>query len=243
MTKHAASGGNANTFSKRLLWILVGVTFVLLVLHLTLQYLNLVVFSEKHGLVFELSNRFDFDDESSIPTWVSQAVFLGVGASAFFAAYMSDNGSRRNLWRVIGAGAVLVSIDEILALHETFLQSMHTLYFGDSAPQAFANAWWFLLPFVLIIAVWIIVWMVRVLPVRTVWLFAFGAFVYLVGAAGFDIVTNSIAKDSYASQGILVAAEQTLEMIGGFLFFYAVADYIESHYKPQLKRAMQQLKS
>ena len=70
--------------SKRLLWILIGFLGFLVCAHLFLQHLNLHVYDEKNAQVFEISNRFDFDDESSIPTWLSQFLYLYIGLSALW---------------------------------------------------------------------------------------------------------------------------------------------------------------
>src|SRR5690606_2966683 len=119
-----------NSFARKIVVAALGIIFVLLVLHLSLQYLNLIVFDEKHGAIFELSNRFDFDDESSLPTWVSQVLFLAVGATAFFASVITKDVSRKKLWAIIGSLGVFVSLDEVIALHETLLQLLHTRFFG-----------------------------------------------------------------------------------------------------------------
>lgn len=237
---HAKS--RSGSFAKRMLWPLLGFVLVLITAHLTLQYLNLEVFGEKHGMVFELSNRFDFDDESSVPTWFSQATFLVLGAVAFTAAYMASKSQVRNLWKFIGTVSIIVSLDEILTLHETLLQGVHTKYFGEAAPQTYANAWLFVIPLVVAAGIAVLIWMTKVLPARTLWIFVAGAVLYLAGAIGIDLITNAAAKDTFLSQGILVALEESAEMFGGVLFLYASVDYLEVHHGARLRSAFTALR-
>jgi hypothetical protein len=256
MTEHAVSLDGTKTvistrrkrvagksYALRCLGLLAGTIFVLLCLHLLLQYLNLEVFKEKQGQIFELSNRLDFDDESSIPTWFSQIIFLAIGAGSLLAGYLQTDKPRQRLWRIVGVIAVLVSIDEIIAIHEYALQSLHLLFFSDSAPKAFANAWWLILPFVLAGAGWLLYKLIRLFPPSTVWLLATGGALFLAGAVGVDILAISVPKASFLSQGILVAVEETLEMAGGAIILYAVMNYLEIYHSEKLHKAARELRA
>jgi len=68
-----------------------------------------------------------------------------------------------------------------------------------------------------------------------------GITLYLTGAVGVDIITNSVPKTTFASQGLLVATEEFFELLGGILFLYALTRYIETYFSPQLKKARREL--
>lgn len=224
-------------FSVRLLRWLVAVVMALVVIHLVFQYFNLLVFDEKHAGVFEFSNRFDFNDESSLPTWFSQALFLVFGVVSLFVAYMTKQRAKKNIWRIIGAIGVLVSVDEIGAFHETILQLLHVTYFGDESPGFLANAWIFVIPIILFLGTILFWQMLKTFPARTVWLFTFGGVLFVAGAVGIDIVTNAIPQDTFLSQGILVALEEGAEMISGAIFLYAAVDYLETYHSSRIGEA------
>lgn len=228
--------------ARMLVWLLV-VVFALTTIHLTLQYLNLNVFHEHNGPVFEISNRVDMDDESSFPTWFSQALFMAIAIAAFVAAYVQKNRTNRILWLIIATVGFVFSIDEIAAAHEMILQFLHLLVFKESSPTALDNAWMLVLPFVFLGGAWMAYKMYKAFPRRTVVLIVLGGCVLIAGGAFIDILTSTESKSSFYSQGILVAEEETLELVGSVIILYAVVDYLERFHRPQISRALRQLKN
>lgn len=227
----------------RVFWWLMLVTLVLLGLHLLFQYLNLEIYQEKHGQVFELSNRLDFDDEVSLPTWFSQFVLLIGGVAGLFVSYLETKRSAKQAWLFIGLVGVLFSIDEVGSIHEFVLQSGHLLYYGEVVPTAAVNAWWLVLPFIAVGGMAFLYWLYRVVPLRTLLLFAAGGVTYLIGAAIFDLISNHFAKSTYMYQGIMTGAEETLEMIGSTVVLYAILKYLETHHLEKIRAALKQLRA
>ncbi|HYF96808.1 MAG TPA: hypothetical protein VD947_02080 [Patescibacteria group bacterium] len=226
----------------RILWVLLSVTFIITATHLLFQYLNLAVFYQQVGQFYELSNRFDFDDESSVPTWFSQLLFLAIGVSALFAAYLQKDKAPRRLWSIIAGIGLVFSLDEISGLHERVLQSIHVLLFQDAGPTKLANAWWVVLPFVLIICGWLIWQIARLLPTRTLFIFVLSGFVFLSGAVLIDLFTSVASRETFLNQGVYVAIEETLELIGTIIALYAILDYLETNYHTTIANAIRQLK-
>lgn len=241
--KIANSKKPSRPVATRLTWWLVVVTMVLLGVHIVLQYLNFVVFGEQQGQIYELSNRFDLDDEISVPTWFSQVLFLMIGAGAWLAAYLQTNKTARGLWSIIAAIGLLISLDEVASLHEFFLQSLHVLFYQDSSPTSSANAWLLITPFVLLAAAWLARQLMRYLPRRIVLLFVAGGAVFLVGAVAFDALTSVVPRNSFINQGVLVAIEETLELLGAIIVLYAIANYLEAKHYKVLSRTVLQLKA
>ncbi len=228
--------------SKKLFGSLVVVILVLAGLHLLLQHLNLNVYSELNGRVYELSNRVDFDDENSIPTWVSQALFLSIAGAAFLAAYLQKQTGARRIWAIFGSIGVFLSIDEVGSLHEMLLQTIHLLLFGETAPTVVSNAWVVLLPFVLIAAVLLLRAMLKYVPKRTIVTFVVGGAIFLVGAIFIDILTNADVENTFYARGILVALEESFELLGTSIVLFGIVDYIEQTYAVRIKKALKELK-
>jgi len=228
--------------SKRiLLWSCI-VVVLLGVIHLTLQYVNINLLNEEFGPFFELTNRFDFDDEASIPTWVSQFIFLLIGFGSLFLVYVEKNRAKKAIWSTLTAIAFVGSLDEVATLHENVLQSIHLLFFDESASTVLANAWIIIIPFVVIAGALFTYKAFALLPKRTLQLLISAFVIYIVGAVMIDIITSSeTTRTGFATQGVLVAIEELLELIGLIIALYAVTEYIERKYSKKLARAKKEL--
>ncbi|MBW3568904.1 hypothetical protein KY385_02120 [Candidatus Parcubacteria bacterium] len=231
------------SYAMRLLRILLSATVLIFFMHLLLQYLNWLVFYQQNGLVYELANRFDLDDESSVPTWFSQILFFLIGVLALLAAYLEAKIAPRRLWQVIGAVGLIFSIDEVAGLHEFVLQSLHVLFFKDATPTSSDNAWLLIAPIILLAAS-VFAWkMWRLLPRRTLFLFVAAGSIFLVGAIAVDMLTSVVPRESFLNQGMLVAFEETLELLGTVIVVYAIVDFLEIHHRMALGKARKQLSS
>ncbi len=230
-------------YSKKLLKYILGTIFVLACAHLILQYLNLDVYNEKNGAIFELSNRFDFDDEASVMTWLSQFLFIVLGAAAFFAAHMEKKRALKVIWFVPGLIATLFSIDETSTIHEYLLEQIHVALFKDDAPTVLDNGWVIVLPFILLICGLFLWQIVKYLPKKTVGLIAIGGVVFLSGAVLVDIITSSIPESPFITQGIFVALEEVGELLGVAAVIYATCSYIENKHATAVHKAIKALKT
>lgn len=222
-----------------LLLIIIG---VLASLHLVMQYFDLTVYHQLNGQVFEISNRVDFDDEASIPTWISQAILLAIAASAFFAAFVQKISKAKQAWTSIGIVALLLSIDEVAALHELLLQTAHLILYQESRPTIYQNAWIVLLPIILIFGAFLASRIIKYVPKKTIILMVLGAGTLVFGAAVVDALTNADNVNTFAIKGVMVAVEESLEMIGSSTILYAILNYIETNYGGQIQAARQKLK-
>lgn len=228
-------------FSSKTFLTLISVTAILLVIHLFLQYVNLIVYEEQNGALFELSNRFDMDDEISVSTWFSQFLFLMVAAAAGLAAWLDRLKSSRRLWWIIAAIGLLASIDEGAAVHEFSLQTIHNFVYGDTSPSLLINAWLIVLPLLAVAGFLLARWGWHVLPKKTFLLFMAGGAIFMTGAVFFDWLISDVDSATYLSQGILVAAEETLEMVGTTVIIYAIIDYLEVEHKTKINQAIRNL--
>lgn len=211
-------------------------------LHLTMQYLDLNVYQQLNGQVFEISNRVDFDDEASIPTWVSQAILLAISVSAFFAAFVQKLPKARQAWASIGVVGILLSIDEVAALHELLLQTAHLILYQESRPTIYQNAWVVLLPIIMLFGFFLARRIIKYVPKKTIILMILGAGILVFGAAVVDALTNADNVNTFAIKGIMVAIEESLELIGTSTILYAILDYLETNYGGQIRAARQKLR-
>lgn len=227
----------ASHIFKLLLWI----TFALFAIHLSLQYLNWEVFYQQNGQIYELTNRFDLDDEASVPTWFSQLLFLLVGLGALLASYMQHKPKARRLWQLIALIGVLFSIDEIAGLHEFVLQTIHVLFFKDAGPTEMDNAWLIVLPFILLGGIWLLWNLYKVIPKRTLLLIAGAGVIFLSGAIGVDLFTSITERESYLNQGILTGLEEAMELLSVTVVIYAITDYLERYHNERIKLILKNL--
>lgn len=237
------SEGHKQKFAKRLLYFLLVVTAVVVMVHFVLQYLNLEVFYQQNGQIYELSNRFDLDDESSLPTWLSQFLFLAISAAAALTAFLQKRKRPRFLWILIAVLGLLFSIDEIATLHERLLQTIHVAFFQDNAPTSSDNAWLVLAPFIMLAGLWVLWMLWRTLPKRTIGLFVMAGLVFVGGAVLVDLIANTSERETFLNQGLLVGLEESMEMFGCVVAFYAIADYLESSYFEPIHGAVGRLKA
>lgn len=231
------SGAQRRGFAKRLLDVLLITAAAIIGLHLLLQYLNLEVYHQQNGQIYELSNRFDLDDESSVPTWLAQALFLGIAAAAWMASTLETRKKPRRLWRVIAFTGLIFSVDEVAGLHERVLQTVHVMFFQDSSPTQSDNAWLVLAPLLLALASWLGWTMWRTFPRRTFVIFAAAGFTFVGGAIVVDLLTTTSPRETFLNQGVMVALEEGMELFGAAVALFATADYLEVRFGTRLKSA------
>jgi hypothetical protein len=229
------------SFPKRVVTVLIGVALLLFLIHLVLKYVSIVMFDQQHGFLFELSNRFDVNDENSVPQWFSQILFLFIGSSALLASYLQTDKSSKRFWLSIGVIGFLLSLDDVATLHEFSLQMIHNTYFLGSEPSFFTNAWWLLMPVVLCVAALLSLWAWRVLPRRTVLLLVLGGSVYIFGKILMDSVANDVA-DLFLESGIVQGVEKIFQYSGSSIVLYAILDYLSDHHSEVIQKAISQLK-
>lgn len=224
----------------KVLLLLVGIASILLTLHLAFQRLNLA-YNEKHGQIFEISNRFDVDDEASVPTWFSQAIWLGVAGASFIAAKLAVKKSARKVWIIMACIGIFFSVDEVSGIHELSLQSLHLLFFGLEQSSSTLNAWWLVMPLVLIFGIWFLRKLFAVLRTRQWFLMMFGWLVFLTGAVGLELYGNDIPHNTFKYQGIVTGVEEGLEMLGGIIILYVILNYLDYQHSGKIKKAWQEL--
>lgn len=229
-------------FSKKILMTFLTASLLIVLAHLSLKYVSVVIYNEQHGFMFELANRFDLNDESSVPQWLTHLLFLSISVSAFLALVLDKEKVKKRIWKIIAIAGLLFAIDDVSTLHEFVLQTFHNVIFADTAPTFFRNAWLFILPFVIAALAWLSLSMFRSFPKRTTFIMTLGGSVFILGAVLVDSFINNLPARSYAEQGLSGALEGGLQLLGMVIFLYGIHDYIESRHSDKLSKAIKELR-
>lgn len=221
----------------RILLVFIAAMTILLCTHLAVQKLN-ISYNEKHGQIFEISNRFDVDDEASVPTWFAQFIWTSVAFSSGLAMIMSRPKAERRVWAILAAVALFFAIDEVSGLHELSLQTIHLLLFGLEQASTSVNAWWLAVPVAVVFGIWFLTKLYKVLRFRAWFILMLGWLIFVAGAMGVELYGAGIDnRVSFYYQGVVVGLEEGLEMLGGIMVLYAISLHLDSQHREQLNRA------
>jgi hypothetical protein len=207
---------------KSLLVAALAVSFSLIFLHVSLQYLVYVIGITKLHL---LSDVFDVDREDSIPTWFSQLILLG---SAVAAGIVGIYKRRTRLaygrhWLAVASVFLFLSVDEIAGIHERLID---VLARNQASLSIGLNSWYL---FAIIMVGGVALPLLRFwwqLPAKTRYMLVVSAAVYLFGAVFFDVFDGRYDGTGFLHDGLLVGIEEAFEMFGASLFLYTLYDYV-----------------
>ena len=206
-----------NLDAKRTTIILVAIMSALVAIHLLAMQAN---FNESLGLKKALDFEywqvaiFDLDEEESFGTWFSTAILLFASVLLFFVAdcLRSAADSMYRWWTILGLGFGLMSIDEVVGLHELF----NTLY--ENVPWTTAGFSLFvLIGFCFLPFLWHYRW-------RTSGLFMVAGVIYASGAIGIERYSGTDINS--LGYNMLTGLEEGLEMFGVILVIYTLLDFI-----------------
>jgi hypothetical protein len=216
----AAALLHASWSSRRLTLRLSGAASVLVGLHVALM----VVHYEYVHIPWLIRQLFDLDEEQSFGTWFSVVILLFTAwILLLYARQRRESGDPwHRQWWLLGLGFVLLSIDELVGLHETLNTAIDVSW---TVPAAFAVAGVALafLPFL------------RHLPARTGMLFVCAGVIYVGGAVGVEAATVPMERrhqlDTLA-YNLTTALEEGMEMAGVILFLHALLAHIAQEAEP-----------
>ena len=181
--------------------------FLLLVsLVLVIAHTALYTYSEYvEEVPFLILQLFDLDEENNLPTWWSGFLLLNVAFFVFIAASANRDKTRR-YWFAIAAGFLILAIDEVAGLHESFNSAIVPSWalFGGVLVAVVALAF---IPFLLS------------LQRRLALMFIIAGVIYVGGAIIMELLSEDLDSDSFAYV-LAVALEEGLEMLGALLFLY-----------------------
>lgn len=203
--------------AERVAVTLATVMVVLIVAHVVAMQANFnpaLGLKEKFEFQYWHLAIFDLDEEESFGTWFSSGI-LALAAALLLhqARVLRDEGKAwRRWWQVLGIGFCVLSIDEVVGIHEY----VNTLLEGTP---------WTVIGFAIFVLVALVylpfLWHHRW---RTPLLFALAGMIYGGGAVGVEHFTDSEVNSLHYN--MWTTLEEGMEMLGVILFIYAMLDHM-----------------
>jgi hypothetical protein len=188
--------------------------------------------SWSHKGLAELAGKFVLDSELSFPAWYSSGALLVCSGLLAAIALAKRRARSPFAWHWAGLAIIflLMSIDEMAALHEMFIVPLRR-HFG--AQGIFHYGW--VIPAVFFLAGFGIAYLRFVFchldrPTRRRFIAA--GLIYVGAALGMELVEGPIDQrfgDQSVPAQAAIAVEETLEMLGIVVFLFALLSYIAEH--------------
>lgn len=175
-----------------------------------------------------LADRFDVDEEITVPTWYSSSalLFCSLLLAVIARGVGQQGGAHPRSWAGLAVIFLLASMDEASGFHELPMRVLRRSY---DLPSFLYFAW--VIPGAMVLVVFFLAYL-RFwlhLPPRTRRLFALAAAVYVIGAFGFEMLGAHITATE--GQGntpfqLVATTEEALEMFGVLIFIGALLDHL-----------------
>lgn len=194
---------------------LIALAVVFICVHLGINYYNYHV----EELPWLLIQMFELDEENNLPTWFSSFILLNV---AFFV-YISSNRpglNKKAHWRFIATGFLILAIDEVAGMHETFNSSIEINW---AIPGAIL---------ILFVAAAYVPFLLS-LRGKLALLFILAGALFVSGAIITELLSEDMDSDSWG-YALAVALEEGLEMFGVLLFLWLNLKELEVDDKLQI---------
>jgi hypothetical protein len=177
------------------------IAILLLCTHLSLYCYHYL--SEK--LPWLLRQLFDVDEENNLPTWFSQFLLLN-NAFALGVIASSCAQEKRHYWQALAIGFLILSIDEVAGLHETFHSAID---FNWAIPASILVA---------IIGI-VFIPFLRSLERRVAILYLISGAIFISGALVIELLSEDM-KTKSLEYALATALEEGMEMAGALLFLW-----------------------
>lgn len=179
--------------------VLACIAAVLVMAHCLLNYAHYEI-QEIPWLIRQL---FDLDEENNLPTWFSGFLLLNCAAVLFLSQTVAETRLGWH-WRLLAIGFLILSIDEVAGLHETFHTSID---FNWAIPAAILVG---------IVGLAFVPFLLALPRKLAVWFVVAGA-IYVSGAIVVEWFSRDMDEDSLAYT-FATALEESMEMLGAWLF-------------------------
>jgi len=223
---------------KRILKILLGITFALAILNVIALYLRFFperyhVYSLVHEFVLDLFiNQFTLNTEMNFPTYFSSVQLLLASILFFLIAAWKklERDKYRIHWKGLAFLLLLFSIDEFTVMHEKLSKLFKNL---PDFNGLFSFKWIFAgIAFVIIFGLLYLMFFFH-LEKKYKILFLASATLFFGGALGFEVIGGRYANYNDTRNitfYMITTIEEALEMGGISLLVYSLLDYIKVYF-------------
>jgi hypothetical protein len=180
-----------------------------------------------------LCARFLVENEASIYTYVSGFLLLAISIGFGIQGHLARIKSLRLTWSLLSVLFLVLSIDEIISIHEVIIASLRF-----TGLELTASAFAYLLP-IAVSAVFVIYLVIRSFirhRVQNWWLFFAGCVVFIIGSVFIESITE--AMEIYYGEGFvpllllksMLFIEEAMELTGTYMILFFILDLFFGKY-------------
>lgn len=213
-------------------------------LKILLSFVSFLVITDIIRIFFHLTiNRsfflwlFSVGRDTSIPTWYASVTLLICSLLLWVISWIKQktDGTYIFRWRVLSSIFLVLSIDEVAAIHEWIGKRLLLPQSIKLASDGFLNYEWvvFGLFFVFTFLAFYLKFIFD-LPKHTKWMFLLSGFTFVGGSIGIEMInarTHSFYGVDNIAYQLATTIEELFEMLGIALFIYALLKYMLSEVK------------
>lgn len=196
-----------NISLERYCQFLLAVVAFFIVAHISLNYAD-IRYDNIHWLIIEF---FHLDEENNLPTWFSS--FMLANNALLLAIIAIKATSYRLHWHLLAIGFLILSIDEVAGIHESF--------------NTVSKMNWTLVGAVLVADLFVIyIPFLRSLQPHILFGYVSSGAIFVSGALVIEFFSRDIDSDSM-TYIFATAAEEGMEMFGSLLFLFFNFTYLK----------------
>lgn len=208
---------------------LVAVIQLICISLLVLLHIGQVYFYIFQGVHY---TQLDLNKEENLPTVYASVIILLCAVCLLFIGFkkFKDGDNYKYAWLVLGIIFIFLSCDEYFSIHDPLSEQIRqqvevseSLYFAWVIPYSILT--------LIFVLSYLKFWINLPKPYRT--LFFISGFIFVTGAIGYEIVGAPYTVQWGRGNTFYLyftTVEETFEMVGIALFFYALVRYITEFY-------------
>jgi hypothetical protein len=211
------------------------ITFSLGAIAFFLVVASLIGYAIKIYTGHKLLGLFDLDLENNFPTFYSMCLLLIALILLAVITLLEKKraSSHVSYWATLTFGFLLMSLDEVIALHERLTYFIRMFLFHGERAGIFYYSWVIVgIAVVILLGIYFLKFLLQ-LPKKVRRNFILSASVYLAGAIGMELLGGRQAElHGFNNLTFLtfVTIEETLEMAGVIIFIHGLLAYIADNF-------------
>jgi hypothetical protein len=186
-----------------------------------------------YDTLWGLSRLLDVNNENSIPAWYSSITLLFCAILLWLVSSVKQQRGDNYIkhWKGLSIIFLLLSLDEAASVHEILIP-----FGGLFNARGLLMFIWVIPGMIFVLSVALVYWkFLLALPAKTRYLFLAAGAVYVSGTIGLEMMGGQYihltGKWGGMGLALILAMEELLEMLGIFIFIYALLSYIDTNFK------------